>query len=422
MLDHSFTEEIPYEAPTYYASGIKAHLKCTRCTAISLDGIDECTASDLYLPALDYINKGTECPGRYSTHTMTNAPLVFVRTITPGCTNDGYDLYKCIECSRDVATNYIKASHKYDLTSPVATSAPSCTKYGFWFYGCGVCGIPGNASDDTGTTNAPIPSTAPAGSEWVSGGVLRLPKLAHKFTVYVPYKGAEGYESGNLAHYLCRICSAVSLDAVNECSVSDVTIPGAERPRCPGATAAHYMTNCTTVFVKTVAPQCGKFGYDLYECTTCRTPLVTNWTALGDGEHKWSDVEATPHSCETDGVLAHYKCDVCGVLSFDKERIVSASDVVDVARHEWDPTKTVITTSPTCTDEGIALDWCIYCGAYESHKVDATGHNYQWVIASSNDSFESYMCVAGNGSAGCGHVKDTREAEYDKPANWLPID
>lgn len=175
MLEHSFKETVPYEAPTYQESGKKAHLKCTRCTAISLDGINECTANDVYLPKLDYINKGEKCPGIGAEHTMTNAPVAFVKTAEPDCDSWGYDVYECITCKAPVLTNWSESAHQYDLTVPIGKRDPGCETYGFWFYGCSVCGEP----IDTDEGNLPIPNDAPEGSEWVSGGVLRLPKLGH---------------------------------------------------------------------------------------------------------------------------------------------------------------------------------------------------------------------------------------------------
>lgn len=177
MLEHDFKESISYKAPTYHEFGIKAHLKCTRCTAISLNGTDECTVNDLYIPMLDYINKGTECPGAGAEHTMTNAPIAFVKTVAPKCEEWGYDVYECITCEAPVLANWSKPSHKYDLAAPVAKTDPGCDTYGFWFYGCSVCGEP----IDSDEGNFPIPNDAPAGSEWVSGGVLRLPMLEHKW-------------------------------------------------------------------------------------------------------------------------------------------------------------------------------------------------------------------------------------------------
>ena len=298
---HDFSVDVGPTAPDCDDNGVLAHKKCSTCDAVSLDGTTAVDASALVDPATG--------------HTWTD-----VDATAHGCETDGILAHhKCSVCNAlsfnktDIVTEadiVDPAKHDYDLTVPVADSDPSCTKYGFWFYGCGVCGLPSNVTGDTSTTDAPIPSTAPAGSEWVSNGILRLPKFPH----------------------------AWALDSTD---------------------SRNNAGDCTTDKV------------EVYKCT-CGAEEVRPTTAPG---HTWTTTEVKAN-CQHGG----YKIDTCACGATRIDDTTEADGKYDVVAsepnvHSWDPTKTVITTSPTCTDEGIALDWCIYCGAYESHKVDALGHN-----------------------------------------------
>ena len=73
---------------------------------------------------------------------------------------------------------------------------------------------------------------------------------------------------------------------------------------CPGEGKEHTMANAPVVFVKTVAPQCGVKGYDYYECETCKAPVLTNWTEIGNGSHTWGEwTVSTQPTCDKYGVM-----------------------------------------------------------------------------------------------------------------------
>ena len=119
-----------------------------------------------------------------------------------------------------------------------------------------------------------------------------------------------------------------------------------EELKCPGQGKNHYLDNCTSAFVETVAPICGdkdSYGYDLYICLVCGDYFAANFKQGNkDEKHDYVLVE------DKDGYCAEYKCSKCGHVDEEKG-------------HDW--------ADATCG----APKTCKVCGKTDGK---ATGHKY----------------------------------------------
>ena len=91
--------------------------------------------------------------------------FVFTKTVTPSCTEAGYDLYTCRDCGASEQRNVKPAlGHKWD--SGTVTAEPTETDPGTMTYTCTVCGQ---------TKTEVIPATGPHTHVWGEGTVTVAP-------------------------------------------------------------------------------------------------------------------------------------------------------------------------------------------------------------------------------------------------------
>ena len=91
--------------------------------------------------------------------------FVFTKTVTPSCTEAGYDLYTCRDCGASEQRNVKPAlGHKWD--SGTVTTEPTETDPGTMTYTCTVCGA---------TKTEVIPATGPHTHVWGEGTVTVAP-------------------------------------------------------------------------------------------------------------------------------------------------------------------------------------------------------------------------------------------------------
>ena len=77
------------------------------------------------------------------------------------------------------------------------------------------------------------------------------------------------------------------------------------------------------------------------------------------------------------------KCDVCG---YSEE-----------CEHSWD--EGVITSQPTCTEQGVKTFTCLVCGDVQTETVDAEGHSYQTVVTDptcTDQGYTTHTCHCGD--------------------------
>lgn len=136
----------------------------------------------------------------------------YARTVSAGCTTDGYKLYVCSGCGKTQKTNVIKATgHKYKTT----TTQPTCTEEGLEKSVCSLCGntvskiLPATGhsyetvtADPTCTKAGVTVSICSICNDTIA---VDIPATGHSFGEWVtgtePAEGVPGLE-----YRLCEVC------------------------------------------------------------------------------------------------------------------------------------------------------------------------------------------------------------------------
>lgn len=84
------------------------------------------------------------------------------------------------------------------------------------------------------------------------------------------------------------------------------------------------------------------------------------------GHAKTVDIPAKDATCTKDGNTAGVVCEDCG-------EVLSGNDVILSTGHSMN--EGIVTTDPTCTEEGVKTFSCSACDYKETEVVSATGHN-----------------------------------------------
>ena len=356
---HSFTVDQTGSAATCEGTGTEAHKKCENCDAVSFDGTTEVPATALVIPALGHIWGDVAA----EPHT---------------CEEDGVKAhFKCSVCGKltfdknadpivyiTEDDTVVPAMCDYDLTTPVATRAPSCTLYGFWFYGCGVCGTPAESNgSDAGETPVPTEAVKTAygdevTAEWVSNGVLRISKLPHRLQDPKPVVQAGSCIDDYIVAEDCLDC-----DYYKEVPT---TAPG------------HTWTTVT------YAQNCKFDGYKFDYCSVCGFVAGAN-TADGIAIDECVEVRK--------GTATEAEATAANPATNGKYDVVPA----DPNNHKWDEVKTNVTTPATCTTMGKAVKFCVLCSDYYNVDLPALGHNNEAYVSETDpkcgvDGYYVYEC------------------------------
>ena len=176
-------------------------------------------------------------------------------------------------------------------------------------------------------------------------------------------------------------------------------------------------------------PTCTQDGYTTYTCTRCGDSYTADETdALGHSFGEWEIIVSA--ACETEGSMQR-TCTVCGYTetqsiaatghdwedsyTVDVEATcetdgsqsihckncdaVKDSEVIPATGHSYEG---VVTTEPTCTEEGVMTYTCSVCGKSYTESIAATGHTYEGEITEEATCTESgeivYTCIYGDDS------------------------
>ena len=267
----------------------------------------------------DAVTTETEAKG----HTAGYA--VIENIIDATCTGGGsYDsVVYCSVCGEELSRKTITTDalgHSYD--DGVITTEPTCTEEGVMTYTCTVCG-------DTYTES--IDATGHTESDAV---------IENEVAVTCTEEGS--YDSV----VYCSVCG-------EELSRETVTVDALGHSYDDG--------------VVTTEPTCTEEGVMTYTCSVCGDTYTESIEATG---HTAGDavieneVEAT---CTEEGSYdSVVYCSVCG------EELSRETVTVDALGHSYDDG--VVTTEPTCTEDGVMTYTCTVCGDTYTESIEATGH------------------------------------------------
>lgn len=127
---------------------------------------------------------------------------------------------------------------------------------------------------------------------------------------------------------------------------------------------------------------CTEDGEILYTATAAigAEEYTTTYTEAIPAAHTLTKVEAKVATCEADGSIQYYICEVCGKLFADAEataEITSEDTIVSAMGHDWD--EGVVTTPATCEEDGVKTYTCKHDTTHTyTEVIPATGHD--WIV------------------------------------------
>lgn len=130
---------------------------------------------------------------------------------------------------------------------------------------------------------------------------------------------------------------------------------------------------CKFSFNKTVAPDCGNEGYDLYTCE-CGNEQRKN-TKPATGKHNYKEEVHLP-TCRSDWYSAE-ECTVCGDVKSDTIYTVEGTKV----DHDYKWTET---SQASCTEAGSKDGVCGWCGVTKTEVIPVIAHKFANYV-SNND-------------------------------------
>ncbi len=107
--------------------------------------------------------------------------------------------------------------------------------------------------------------------------------------------------------------------------------------------------------------------------------VYSAWTLVAPCKHeRITAVAHVPATCTEEGNLSYYICDDCNAVFRDqglRERITIDVTVLSPIGHSYN--SGVITTAPTCTEDGVKTFTCCNCGDSYTETLLSPGHNYE---------------------------------------------
>ena len=343
-----------------------------------------------------------------NTNNGHNHDYRYLETISPTCTELGYDRFQCNECGALQKRNYTPATgHDYNT---IVIRDASCQQGGLELHACKSCGS--YYTENTSMTDHKYQTNTVAATCTVNGytehicincgfkyisDLTPIAKHDYRPTITAPTCKAKGFTT-----YKCRNCddtyisdytepsghhwdeghiitnSTCESDGVMEydCKQCDEKMIKAvsANGHTPGAAATctqpQFCKNCNVIlelpkghsYSETVTkPTCTTMGYTTYSCENCDNSYIGNYT--DKTSHNYKSTVTAP-TCTTMGYTT-YTCVDC------KDSYVS--DYTEKLAHNY----IADVTAPTCTTMGYTTYTCADCGEnYVSDYTEVLPHNY----------------------------------------------
>ena len=239
-----------------------------------------------------------------------------LRNVTAAtCAQEGYtgDTY-CKNCNTKLASGKVipKTEHSWD--SGKITTVATCNEKGIKTYICTECNV---------TRTEEIPSTG------------------HQHTELRNVTAATCAQEGYTGDIYCKDC--------NTKLASGKVIPKTEHSWDSGKI--------------TTAATCNGKGIKTYTCTGCN---ATKTEEIPSTDHQHTELRnVTAATCAQEGYTGDSYCQDCG-------KLLEEGQVIPKIDHVWN--KGEVTTTSTCTSEGIKTYTCTSCGTTKTEAIAATGH------------------------------------------------
>lgn len=329
---------------------------------------------------------------------------IILESVHAGCTTKGYVKSECSRC-HDIKTREIPAGqHSFDLTGePTAKKEPTCTEYGYEFYGCTKCTDPNavytkrlekkthTTYDDATSTDKSVTAAdcVTAGKkEWKCGmcgtGLsATIDALGHdaKTITVAANCHTKGYEFTYCTRDICPM-AAVKTKVADDGLTYVVSVKDGKVSDAADAAAVHLLTfKLTTADVDT-----SKHAFSA-------------WETLNDA------------TCTTAGRKFRF-CTLCDGTFTETEVIPPKGHNFDLTNGATEVAGTRVAS--TCSEAGKVTVKCARCDATEEQTLPKLNHDY--VLTADQESicgkpaYKSWQCT------NCGDVKREEGATTPEPA------
>ena len=320
---------------------------------------------------------------------------VIDQPVTATCTEPGYTQGShCSVCHEILSqpTEISALGHNWD--GGVVTKPSTCTEAGVKTYTCDRCKetrtdpVPATGHTEVKDQAVEATCTEPGRTEGSHCSVCQtviaapqvIPAKGHT-EVKDPAVEATCTEPGRTEGSHCSVCGTVIVESQTIAALGHKeTDVAAKEPTCtePGYTAGTYCTVCETYTSGhevreplghdwdegkvTKEPSCSESGEMTYTCERCQT---TRKEGIAKLEHQPQILEAVEATCTKDGLTEGSICTLC-------ETILKSQEPVSALGHNWDAG--IVTTKPTCTENGVRTFTCSRCQETKTEAVTAAGH------------------------------------------------
>ena len=320
--------------------------------------------------------------------------------INPTCTEAGIGRYTCFECgdSYDEIIEALGHGEK-EIRNAVAATTENEGYTGDIY--CKVC----DALLEKGTV------------------IERMTEEhIHEYQSYVT-KEATCLEAGEIT-YSCE-CGDVYTEEIPATGHQNIEIKNAKNASCSleGYSGDEYCADCGTLLEEgqviektdhmwnegqiTTDTTCTEEGIRTFTCIFCG---ITKTEAIAATGHKATEVRNKKNAtCVSEGYSGDEYCADCGTL-------LEEGQVIEKTDHMWNEGQ--ITTDATCTEEGIRMFTCIFCGITKTEAIAATGHKATEVRNKKNATCVSEGYSGDEYCADCGTLLEEGQAIEKTGHSW----
>ena len=302
-----------------------------------------------------------ECGDSY-TEIITKLGHSYTDKVTaPTCTEKGYTTHTCTRCSDSYKDSYKDATN-HSYTSKVTTAA-TCTKEGVKTFTCSKCANQYTESiAKTAHNYAAATCTKP---KTCTCGATSGTALGHSYTSQVTTSATctkEGVKT-----FTCSKCANQYTESIAKTAHNYAAATCTKPKTCTcGATSGTALGHSYTSKVTTAA-SCTKEGVKTFTCSKCANQYTES---IAKTAHNYAAATCTkPKTC------------TCGATSGT------------ALGHSY---TSQVTTSATCTKEGVKTFTCSKCANQYTESIAKTAHNY---AAATCTKPKTCTCGATSGSA-----------------------
>lgn len=287
------------------------------CENTGLTEGSHCSACDTVIIAQQTVDK--------LGHTYT----IFVETVPYTCTEQGYDVYKCLRCDATEKKNFTDAACRPEADYTVIEKA-SCDKAGYKAILCSECDKELETETIAKREHNIVDTTVVTKATCITEGVMN------------------------------QKCDCAASDEYEACTYTTTR-------SIPVDVQNHKSADTRIKNIKVAT--CTEEGYTGDECYVCCGAVKVAGTKTEKVDHTEEIIPAVEANCIKTGLTEGKKCSVCS------EILIAQKEIEKTAHIE----ERIPAIEPDCVNEGLTEGIkCLLCGEIlvEQETIDALGHSY----------------------------------------------